>query len=224
MKATNNMLSVIFGGTALATSSVAQSDTPDRLEATSYAWRDPQMKTEIGVSVLAGGGVGGFTNRTMRDVTPDNVAGLWNVRATFGSHIPVGLDVAYIGTGASLKSLAGTSSATLVGSTFEGALRWNVLPHYAWNPYGFAGIGWQRYDVTGATFSRSDNGINDSDNSIVFPLGAGIAYRDASGFVADIHGVFRVNANAGLVIEGTNSSNFAPLHTWEASAAAGYEF
>lgn len=223
MKTTRTTLSVFVSG-AIAAPLTAHADSSERLEATSYAWRDPAMKSQYGISVLAGGGVGGFTNEVMRDVMPDSVAGLWNARATFGSHIPIGLDVAYIGTGGSLQSLTGSSSATLVGTTVEGALRWNALPHFAWNPYAFAGVGWQRYDVTGATFSKSDNGINDSDNSVVFPVGAGIAYRDTSGLVVDVHGAFRANTNAGLVLEGAENSSFAPMHSWEASAGIGYEF
>jgi len=189
-----------------------------------YAWHDPALASGIGVSVVIGGGVVGFVDRAMRDVSTDSVSGIWNVRATLGSHLPLGLDIGYVGTAGSLRSLTGTSSGTLIGTTAEAALRWNVLPHYAWTPYAFAGAGWQRYDVSGATFTRADNGIVDSDNSIVFPLGAGVAFRGMSGFVLDVHGTFRASTRAGLVLEGVNSSTFAPLHTWEASAGVGYEF
>jgi hypothetical protein len=37
----------------------------------------------------------------------------------------------------------------------EGALRWNILPHYTWNPYVFVGAGWQRYDITDANRRRT---------------------------------------------------------------------
>lgn len=220
-----NTLTIIAGGAALAVSYTSSAEpAPERLEATSYAWRDPAMKSEIGVSAIVGGGITGFTDKVMRDVMPDSVAWLWNVRATIGSHIPIGLDVAYVGTGSSLKSLTGGTSATLIGTTVEAAARWNALPHYSWNPYAFAGVGWQRYDVTGATFSKSDNGINDSDNSVVFPMGVGLAYRNANGLVIDAHGTFRASTNAGLVLESASSTNYAPLHTWEASASVGYEY
>jgi hypothetical protein len=91
-------------------------------------------------------------------------------------------------------------------------------------------VGWQRYDVTGRTVSLSDSGMNPSDNSIEFPMGAGIGYRDPSGLVFDLRGTFRANTDQGLVLEpGANpnsasSNNYAPMHTWEASAAVGAEF
>jgi len=85
-------------------------------------------------------------------------------------------------------------------------------------------MGWQRYDTTGGTFRLSDTGMNESDNSIVFPMGAGIAYRDRSGLVLDLRGTFRTNTDYGLVLESGTSASYVPMHSWEASAAAGYEF
>jgi len=190
----------------------------------SYAWNEPRLQTGIGVSAILGGGITGFTDQTMRDTVSSDVGGLWNLRVTIGSHIPLALDLAYVGTAANINALTGTQTGHLVGTTAEGALRWNMLPHYSVNPYAFAGIGWQRYDLTGGSFTLSDSGIRDTDNSVVFPMGAGVAYRDQSGFVADLHGTFRANARAGLVQESVGSDKFAPMHTWEASGAIGYEF
>lgn len=53
---------------------------------------------------------------------------------------------------------------------------------------------------------------------------AGTTYRAASGLVLDLHGTFRLNANPGLVLERPGSKDYASMHTWEASAALGYEF
>jgi hypothetical protein len=182
------------------------------------------MSSDIGISTILGGGVGGFTDDTMRDTVSSDVAGLWNLRVTIGSHTPLGVDINYLGSVADIDALTGNESATLVGTTFEGALRYNILPHYAWNPYAFAGIGWQRYDVSGSDFTVADNGINESDNSVVFPMGAGLTFRDTSGLVFDAHGTFRANTEAGLVLEQMGGTDYAPMHTWEASAAVGYEF
>ncbi len=200
-------------------------DTPS-----TYAWYEDRMASGVGVAVVIGGGVSGFTDRQMRDTVSTDVSGLWDARFTFGSHIPIGLDLSYLGTAANLNSLSGTQTATLVGTTAEAALRWNILPHAFFNPYIFGGMGWQRYDVTGRTVSLSDSGMRQSDNSIEFPMGAGLSYRDPSGLVIDARGTFRANVDQGLVLEtGSNpqsigSSNYAPMHTWEASAAIGYEF
>lgn len=190
----------------------------------SYSWHDNRLSTDVGISATLGGGVTGFTDQTMRDSVTSSVGGLWGVRATLGSHTPIGLDVAYVGTAAKINALIGTQRGTLVGTTAEAAIRYNILPHYAWNPYAFAGVGWQRYDVTGGTFNLSDTGMNSSDNSLVFPMGLGLAFRDRSGLVVDVHGTFRANTNQGLVLEKADSTNYAPMHTWEASAAIGYEF
>ena len=66
--------------------------------------------------------------------------------------------------------------------------------------------------------------MNGFDNNVVFPMGAGVAYRVPSGFVADIHGTFRAATSPDLVLQSVGSSNYADMHTWEASGAIGYEF
>ena len=195
----------------------------------SYAWSDDMMRSRIGVSAIIGGGVAGFTDRTMRNVTSD-VGGLWDFRLTLGSHVPLALELGYTGTATNLKGLP-AQDGTLIGTTAEAALRYNVLPHFIWTPYVFAGVGWQRYDVTNANVRLSDSGMNDHDNLLEFPLGAGLAYRMA-GFVLDLRGTFRVATEQNLVLKASiptttiapTSSDFAPMHTWQASAALGYEF
>jgi opacity protein-like surface antigen len=190
-----------------------------------YAWSDDMMRSGIGVSAIIGGGVVGFTDRTMRDTTA-NVGGLWDFRLTLGSHIPLGVELAYLGSATNLNGLP-SQNGTLIGTTFEGALRYNVLPHFIWTPYVFAGVGWQRYDVSNANVTLSDSGMNDRDNLLEVPLGAGLAYRVA-GFVLDLRGTFRAATDQNLVLKtpvvSPTSSDFAPMHTWEASAALGYEF
>lgn len=216
-------LAILATGGALVAPAIAHADDVIP-SAYSYAWNEPEMRSGIGVSAILGGGLTGFTDQNMRNTMNNNFDGLWDLRVTIGSHTPLALDLGYIGTAGRINSLTSTKYGTLVGTTAEAALRWNVLPHYAWNPYAFAGIGWQRYDVTGGTFTLSDTGIRESDNSLVFPMGAGLAFRDKSGVVADLHGTFRANTNYGLVLESPTSSSYVPMHTWEASAAVGYEF
>jgi hypothetical protein len=191
----------------------------------SYTWSDDLMRSRIGVSAILGGGVVGFTDRTMRDTTA-SVGGLWNFRLTLGSHVPLGLELGYIGSATNLRGLP-AQGGTLIGTTVEGALRYNVLPHFVWTPYVFAGVGWQRYDVANANVTLSDSGMNDHDNLLEFPIGTGLAYR-VSGFVLDLRGTFRATTDQNLVLKTASvaptSSDFAPMHTWEASAALGYEF
>jgi hypothetical protein len=190
----------------------------------SYAWKDDSVQSGVGVSATVGGGVTGFTDKTMRDNT-SSVGGLWDFRATIGSRVPIGLDVSYVGTAADIHPLISAQSGTLVGTTVEAALRYNILPHNTLNPYIFAGMGWQHYDVTSANFTLSDAGIASSDDLLEFPMGAGVQYRVA-GFLADVRGTFRATTDNNLVLTapGFATSNFASMHTWEASAALGYEF
>jgi hypothetical protein len=201
---------------------VALADEPNDIY--SYAWQDSRLASGIGVSATLGGGITGFTDQTMRDVVTKSVGSLWNLRVTLGSHTPIGLELGYLGTVQDIDALTGTQTATLLGTTAEAVVRFNILPHYAWDPYIFAGVGWQRYDITGAKFSMADSGINDSDNSVVFPMGTGISFRTPTGLVLDMRGTFRANTQAGLVIDTTGNDSYAPLHTWEASGALGYEF
>lgn len=191
---------------------------------TSYAWEDGTLSTGIGVSTLIGGGVSGFTSQAMRDTVSSTVSGAWTGRVTIGSHIPIGLDINYLGTAATINSLVSNNSSTLIGTTVEAAVRWNILPHAAVTPYIFGGVGWQRYDVTGSSITFADSGINSSTNSLEIPAGAGFSFRDPSGLVFDIRGTYRDVQSPGLVLSGPQSSTYLPLHTWEADAAIGYEF
>jgi hypothetical protein len=192
----------------------------------SYAWRDDRMQSGIGISTTLGGGVTGFTDKTMRDTT-SSTGGLWDLRVTLGSHIPLALDISYLGSATNINGLPGGQSGTLIGTTVEGALRYNILPHAVWNPYVFGGVGWQRYDVTQTHVSLSDSGMNDHDNLVEFPVGAGLSYR-VGGLVADLRGTFRATTEQNLVLKtpslSPTSGDFAAMHTWEASAAVGYEF
>lgn len=219
-----NVLVVLASSAAWAPVAAQADDAPAPADSPGGASLDRHLASGVGISVTAGGGVTGFTERSMRDAVNSNVRGLWGLRMTYGSHLPIGVDVNYAGTTANIQALPGGQSGTLIGTTVEAAVRFNALPHFAWNPYAFAGMGWQRYDVTGAAMHVWNSGMSDGDNSAVFPLGAGIAYRDRSGLVVDVHGTFRVNANYGLVLTSPTSNSYVPMHTWEASSGIGYEF
>jgi hypothetical protein len=188
----------------------------------SYAWGDDHLRSLIGLGLIIGGGVSGFTNQTMRDNT-SSVGGLWNARISIGTHVPIGLDINYVGTATTIEALGGPGSATLLGTTVEGALRWNMLPHYLIDPYVFAGVGWQHYDVNNFSPHFADANIKTKDDFVEIPLGLGISFRDWSGFVVDLRGTFRAAASSTLVFD-PRTGNFADMHAWEASGALGYEF
>lgn len=189
----------------------------------SYAWYDPRLSTGVGVGISVGGGVAGFRDSLMRDTMSSSVSGLWNARLTIGTHIPLGLDLSYVGTAQDVNTFSGANNGTLIGSAAEGMLRWNLLPHYVVNPYLFGGVGWQHYDVTNVKFATADTGMKTSDNVFEVPMGAGIALRDMSGFTFDLRGAFRWVDTTDLLID-PRTGDRANLDTWEASANLGYEF
>jgi hypothetical protein len=205
---TTKLIAILIG--SVATTQTAAADEP--IDA--YAWSEPRLASRVGVGITLGGGLSGFTDQQVRDAVDSRVGGAWAARVTVGTHTPLGIELSYTGTSVDLRQ----SMGTLTGTNVEGALRWNIFPHDAWNPYAFAGAGWQRYDVSDAQTS----GIRSQDDLAVFPLGAGLAYRDLSGITFDARGTFRPARGADLVVDATGSR--AELHTWEASGNIGYEF
>jgi hypothetical protein len=189
----------------------------------SYAWSEPELPSGIGIGLNVGGGISGFTDRSIRDAVQSDVGGLWDARLSLGTHMPLGLDVSYVGTAVDAQSLNGTPNGTLIGTTVEGALRFNVLPHFDWDPYVFAGAGWQHYDVNNMRLAVSDSGMQQSDDFVEFPMGAGLSFRDPGGFTFDLRGTFRAATKSTLLFD-PRTDSYANLHMWEASASLGYEF
>ena len=194
-----------------------------------FEWHNPNLMSGIGISTTLGGGVVQFTDSTMRGTT-SNIGGLWDLHVTFGSHLPLALDLAYVGTATHIAGLPSGNTGTLIGSAAEGTLRWNVLPRLSWTPYVFGGVGYQRYDVTQTSVSLSDSNMNSSDNLLSVPAGLGFVWRGNNGLVADVHGTYRFTWFQDLVLKNgapittTSSSDFVKLNNWQASAAIGYEF
>src|SRR5262245_12223636 len=174
-----------------------------------------------GIAVTAGGGVMGFTDKGMRDNT--TVAGAWDVLAQFSTKSWLSIEGQYLGTASSIDSLVGGKSANLVGHAIGGDVRFNALPDDAWQPYGFVGAAYRRYDVTGASFSTSDAGMNDSDNLLEIPVGAGLAYREGN-LVVDVRGTFRAAVDSALVLKSATATDYVPMHNWAATARIGWEF
>jgi len=213
----------------LAVAGTAYADPDDYEETTTdngygYGWYEPRLATGIGVGINIGGGVAGYTDQSLRNALSNNISGLWDARVSIGTHIPLGLELGYVGTAQDLNSLRGMSNGTLVGSVGEATLRWNILPHMAFDPYLFAGVGYQRYDVTSMRFTTADTGVKQSENLIEYPMGLGMAFRTLSGFLVDVRGTFRAEPDSTLVRDVTGNNAFASAHWWEASASLGYEF
>jgi hypothetical protein len=204
-------------------SAVTPAPTVEVVPYTHRTWYAPSLASDIGIAATVGGGLTGFADRTMRSITTNNVGGLWDFHVALGTHIPIGVEVGYIGTASNMQSLGGISNGTLVGTAVEGDLRWNILWRAPFTPYVFAGLGWQHYSAVDNTLTTADSGMKNHDDVAEFPLGAGLSFRDASGFVFDVRGTYRATTSSTLLFD-PRTNQYASLQSWEASAALGYEF
>jgi len=192
----------------------AHADPPEAPDLATY------QPTSVGIGVIVGGGVAGFTDHALRAAT-SNVGGLWDLRATFGTHAPLAVEAAYTGSATGVDSLLGTAHTTLIGTAFEADARLNLAPHLDWDPYVFAGFGWQRFTIDDRELQFSDTGIRSRDDLLVMPFGGGLAFR-RGGLVTDLRGTVRAASGSEMIVD--RAGRYAPMHSWEASAALGYEF
>jgi opacity protein-like surface antigen len=230
MKKTSALLIGIVGiaaaRTARADDQTTQNTTvttdPDQT-VTVTTWNEPSMASGIGIGFQLGGGAAGFFDPDMRGIAGDT-AGNWAFRAAFGTHTPLGVEANYLGTDARLRDLGanGDSGGRLVGTTLEGDLRLNLGPHDSWDPYVFAGVGWQRFDASHVV-TVSDTGLHSNANVTEVPAGVGLSYRDLDGLTFDLRGTFRQPVTDADLFT-TQSGDKASLRSWEAGAAIGYEF
>jgi outer membrane protein with beta-barrel domain len=170
---------------------------------------------QYGLTLAVGGGVGGFVDGTMRDMT--GVAGQWEARAAFGTKFPVAIEAGYIGGAQSIDALGLDTSAILLSTGFDATIRIQPIQGDI-VPYVFAGAGWRRFSVTNANTNTSD--VKDRDDVAEFPMGLGVAYRTGH-LLLDVRGTFRLVASSDLVPSASGSTN---LHNWGASLRAGWEF
>jgi hypothetical protein len=155
---------------------------------------DQHVKSGIGVSLQAGGGVTDFTGSTSRAET--DTGGYWDVRAVFGTRSFLGAELAYVGSsrGLSTGAVLG-SNASLVSHGGEGTLRFQ-LPFASSDglllePFAFAGVGWSRYN-----FRNLSAGVTSSSDSVgTVPVGGGlvVGYR---GFMVDARITYRPTASS----------------------------
>src|SRR5512138_814221 len=106
----------------LAITLLALATSPALADDDEYATYERSLQTGFGVSAMAGGGVTRFTDQTMRDSVA-RLGGLWDVRVSIGTHAWLAIDLAYVGTAASIAG----SSSTLIGTSTECGVRYNVF-------------------------------------------------------------------------------------------------
>ena len=190
------------------------------------AWEALPVPSGVGVGLTIGGGITGFAGHTLRSATAA-LGGAWEARATFGTREAIALEASYLGSATTIGAEVGHGQATLLGTTLEADLRVNLMPAMLVDPYVFAGLGWQRYQLENPDFAPAMAGIEPSDDMWDVPVGAGIDYR-AGGFIASVRGTFRAVRDANLVVTPImgrlpSVPRFAPMHSWEASLSVGFE-
>src|SRR4051794_35922865 len=179
---------------------------------TSYAWSEPGMQWNVGVSLTMGLGTGAF-----RDGSTDAMAGkavVWSSRALFGSHIPLGLEAAFAASTYAFNTTEGMRGS-VDGQVTDLCAHWTVLPHSPLTPYAFLAIGWSRYKASEAVGVL---GLSCSTEVPSLPYGGGLTYRTARGFVVDARATYRsISTSDSLERAGV------ALSSWEATASFGIE-
>jgi hypothetical protein len=188
------------------------------LGAPAFAYEgQPNLITSMGIEASIGGGVVGFTEQELTDVT--DPGGSWTARLTVGTRSYLAGELAYIGTAQNINSFGLDSNTVLMSNGVEGALRLNLVDRGIWQPFAFVGIAWKRYGLVNEGVNTSS--VNDSDNVGEVPVGAGLAFR-YEGFVVDARFEFRPTFNNDLMAP--VGSDETPLHSWGANARVGWEF
>lgn len=177
----------------------------------------PQLYSTYGASITVGGGVVGFTDDTMRDVS--STGGAWDARLVFGTREFLAVEAAYSGAALGLDALGLDDDAILLSSGGEVLARVNFLRD-AWQPYVVGGIGYRNYSIVNN--DRNTSSIGDDENLGEVPLGAGVSYR-YQGLVVDARGMFRAAFNDDLVNQRPGEDETS-LHTWQGQITAGWEF
>src|SRR3979409_45079 len=89
---TTKKFSIVAGAGGLLASSLAFADDPQPTVTEpgvySYAWHEPYLRSDVGVGVTLGGGITGFTDSAMRNISSSNIGGLWDLRVAIGTHVP----------------------------------------------------------------------------------------------------------------------------------------
>jgi len=175
-----------------------------------------------GFALTAGGGVQGFVGDTMRNTT--DLGGNWDVRAAFGTRLPVSLEASYLGSAQSISSLGLENNALLVGNGVQGNLRINATTGtIPVQPFIYGGVAWRRYQLQNTDTNTSD--VIGEDDVLELPVGIGVAYK-LRGFTVDARGEYRNSFYSNLVPDsGTDAfADPASLDRWGVQANVGLEF
>lgn len=183
---------------------------------------EARWMNRAGFALSIGGGVQGFVGDTMRSTTKDG--GMWDVRASFGTRLPMSLEASYLGSAQNIASLGLDSNAVLVGNGVQGNLRINATTgDVPVQPFLYGGVAWRRYQLQNSDFNTSD--VIGEDDVLEIPVGIGVAYKTGS-LLLDARGEFRGAFYENLVPNGGVNAFTDPasLSRWGVNANVGVEF
>lgn len=203
---TARKLRLILGGVALLLA----------LPSAEAAEHQPKLTTKYGMSAMIGGGVVGFTDPDVADMTHTGAS--WTARLTLGTRTLFAVEAAYVGSAQGIDALNLDGEAFLLANGFEADVRLNFLTGM-WQPYAFVGAAWKSYRITNADFNTSS--VADTDDVGEIPVGAGLSLR-YEGLVADLRLSF--NPAVGNDLIPTVVGGQLELNNWNASLRMGWEF
>lgn len=167
-----------------------------------------------GTAILMGGGLGSFITERARDLT--GMSGAWDLRAVGGTRQVVGLEIAYVGSLTYLKGAEFGPDEFIFRNGAEGSVRVNgpiVFTTGLFEPFLFAGIGWNRYSLG----NESDQTlVRSKDDLMVLPVGGGLA-GSWRGLMLDARFTYRPAFDEDLFGD-------TGLATWGANLSLGGEF
>jgi outer membrane protein OmpA-like peptidoglycan-associated protein len=174
----------------------------------------------LGVQATVGGGVIGFVDSGARAFT--NPGGSWEARMTFGSHIPIAFEAAYVGSAQGIVALGLSQNAILLGNGGEATLRINFTTSRI-QPYLFGGGGFTRYQVTNAAVNASS--VRSSDDVATVPTGVGISARLSRVLFVDVRGTYRFTFDDQLFATASalSGAGNGGLDSWNAIGRLGFE-
>jgi hypothetical protein len=174
----------------------------------------------IGIGITAGAGVVDFWNQRARSFTDAGVT--WDARLTIGTRLPVGLDLAYVGSSQNINLAGFNTDAYLLGQGVEAALRLQY-PRGWVRPYAFGGVGWRQLSIKRQNVIGT--GFNDYDNQGTVPFGVGLAIGQVNGIMFDLHGTGRVTFDDDLLVNVLqNQGSTSNTNNWDVTARIGGEF
>ena len=166
------------------------------------------------IAVSTGAGPANYFGSALNSTIDTGAA--WDARLTFGTRSVLALEAAYVGSTNNIDLQSG-SHGRLNSHGIDGDLRLQVP--LVVEPYIFGGVGYNHMTVSQADASSNAGPLNDSDDQLTVPAGAGFSAYLGKHTTLDARGTYRYIPDNGLTAMSSRA-----LHQWVAAAHVGYVF